>query len=60
MKTKNIHKWVKIRTLSGMGGKFSEIVVSYLFLAFIMVVMGLTLLYIHRIKFTDGIYHDRV
>jgi len=49
VKTKNIHKWVKIRTLSGMGGKFSEIVVSYLFLAFIMVVMGLTLLYIHRV-----------
>ena len=56
----NIHKEVVIRNLSNIGGKFGELISSYFILSFIMVVMGLTLLYIHRIKFTDGIYHDRI
>ncbi len=57
---KEVYAEIMLKNLTFLGGDFDQMVISYLFVGFFMIVIGLTLMYIHKIKFTDGIYHDTV
>ena len=45
---------VVMKTVSVFGGNFKELAIANLILSFMLIMIGIFLSYIHKIKFTDG------
>lgn len=54
--TKNIETYISIQNLSALGGNYKIFGYSSLLLSFIILLIGLFLTYIHKIKFRQDFY----